>query len=507
MGKHTRREFLSTMGTTAAGLGLLGAGVLGGRRARAAGKKRPNVLFLAVDDLRTQLGCYGHKQMRSPHIDALAAGGCLFERAYCQQAVCAPSRASLLTGLRPDSTKIYDLNTPVRTVLPDLISLPHHFKRHGYETVSLGKIYHHRDDDPKAWSSKPFRAKGDWRGRGYLDPASHEAMAKADAAKRDAARKAKTKRRVKLGIGPAFEGPDVPDNAYPDGKNTELGIAQLRKWAQTDRPFFLALGYYKPHLPFNAPKRYWDLYPPETIQPPAATEWPRNAPPIALMSWGELRQYTGIPRQGRCDEKLTRSLIRGYYACVSYTDAQIGRVLAELKRLGLADNTVIVLWGDHGWKLGEYSAWCKHSNFELDTHVPMLFAGPGVPAGKRTRALAEFVDIYPTLCSLCGLPVPDHCEGTSLAPLLADLDRPWKPAAFSQYPRGRVMGYSMRTQRWRYTRWVHRTTGEVVARELYDHAEGPVAGANLAEKPEHAKLVKQLDAQCKAGWKAARPKA
>ena len=508
MSPKSRRSFLRTLTGGALASALLKSGLFARASASPAprARKRPNVLFIAVDDLRTQLGCYGHKQMISPNIDKLAAAGIAFDRAYCQQAVCAPSRASLLTGLRPDSTRIYDLQTPVRKVLPDALTLPQHFKRHGYETYSLGKIYHHRDDDLAGWSNTPFRVEGDWQGRGYLDPASLEALRAADAAKRAAAKKARKKGAPRLGVGPAYEGPDVPDDAYPDGKNADLAIAQLRKWAQTGQAFFLALGIYKPHLPFNAPKRYWDMYPPGKLALPSVTDWPKDAPPIALMTWGELRQYTGTPQSGPCSEQLTRDLLRGYYACVTYIDTLIGRVLAELDRLKLREDTVIVLWGDHGWKLGEYGAWCKHTNFELDTHVPMLFAGPGVPAGARTGGLSEFVDIYPTLCELCGLPVPAHCEGTSLVPLMAEPKRPWKTAAFSQYPRGKVMGYSMRTDRWRYTRWVAGGSGEVVARELYDHQDDRIESVNLADRPEHAELIRKLDEQAVAGWKAAKPK-
>ena len=499
MNRQTRREFLSTIGKGAAAFGLLGAsGALTPADARAASAKKTNVLFIAVDDLRPQLGCYGNEQMISPNIDRLAARGVRFDRAYCQQAVCAPSRASLLSGARPDTTKIYDLNTPLRSVMPNVLSLPQHFKNHGYETISLGKIYHHSNDDAVGWSNRPARPQGDWKGRGYLDPASVRDMQAADAAKKGPT--------AKRGIGPAFEGPDVPDGAYGDGKNTELAIAELRRFAESGKPFFLALGYYKPHLPFNAPKKYWDMYPPRDIQLPANTDAPADAPSFAMTGWGELRQYTGIPKKGRCSDELAGKLIRGYYACVTYVDTLIGRLLGELKDLGLADNTVIVLWGDHGWKLGEYGSWCKHTNFELDTHVPMLFAGPGVKGGQSTRALTEFVDIYPTLAELCGLAVPAHCEGTSLVPLFADPKRPWKSAAFSQYPRGKIMGYSMRTDRYRYTRWIDSKTGEVAARELYDHKEDPGENCNLASKPANAALVKKLDAQSAAGWKAAKPK-
>jgi arylsulfatase A-like enzyme len=481
------------MGKGAAGAALLGTTAFG---AAVAKKKRPNVLFIAVDDLRTQLGCYGHRQMISPNIDRLAAGGVLFERTYCQQAICAASRCSLLAGVRPDTTRIYGLQTPLRKGMPNVLSLPQHFKNNGYTTYSLGKIYHHRNDDLVGWSHEPFREQGRWKGRGYLDPASQRVVATLkDAVKR------------RKGVGPAFEGPDVADADYPDGKNTQLAVAQLRKWAKTGEAFFLALGYYKPHLPFNAPKRFWDMYAREKIQLPTNTDRPAGAPNYALTNWGEMRQYTNVPNRGRCSDDLARALIHAYYACVTYVDTLIGSVLDELGRLKLRDNTVIVLWGDHGWKLGEYGCWSKHTNFELDTRVPMIFAAPGVKGGRRTAGLTEFVDIYPTLCELCGLAVPDHLEGTSAVPLMREPARPWKAAAFSQYPRGRVMGYSMRTARYRYNRWIDRRTKKVVARELYDHRADAGENTNLAGRPAHAALVKKLDAQCVAGWRAARPPA
>ncbi len=501
--RTTRRAFLKAAGIAAAGGHLALAPRPGPAAPDEAGKRR-NVLFLAVDDLRPQLGCYGMQQVRSPNIDALAASGTRFDRAYCQQAICAPSRASLLTGLRPDSTGIYGLRTPVRKALPKVLTLPQRFREAGYTTVSLGKIYHHRTDDKPGWSRPPIRGSGEWKGRGYLDPASLAAMADADAAKRkEKARR--PNRRVKLGIGPAFEGADVPDEAYPDGVNTAKAVEALRGFATSGEPFFLAMGYFKPHLPFNAPKKYWDLYPAEGITLPANDTPPKGAPSLATTNWGELRQYTNIPRSGPCDEALSRELIRGYCACVTYIDTLIGRLLGELKRLGLAGNTVIVLWGDHGWKLGEYGDWSKHTNFELDTHVPLMLAGPELPAGRATDALVEFVDVYPTLCELCGLDVPAHCEGTSLVPLLTDAKRPWKSAAFSQYPRGRVMGYSMRTDRYRYTRWEDRRTKKVAAVELYDHQADPGETRNLAANADK-KLLARLDAQLDAGWKAAKPK-
>ncbi|MFP4058336.1 MAG: sulfatase [Candidatus Brocadiia bacterium] len=453
-----------------------------------------NVLFIAVDDLRPELGCYGDQQARSPHIDKLAARGLLFERAYVQQAVCAPSRASLLTGTRPDTTGIYHLRTPVRKAMPEVLTLPQHFRQNGYETVSLGKIYHHwNDDNGIGWSVDAWHPRGPWEGRGYRSEAALEAMRRRDA----------TDPRKK-GIGPPVDDADVPDNGYRDGATADKAIQELRRLK--DKPFFLAVGFLKPHLPFNAPKKYWDLYRRQDIQLPARRDWPDDMPRIAGMNWGELRQYVGIPSKGNLDEDQARELIHGYYACVSYMDAQVGRVLGELGRLGLDRNTIVVLWGDHGWKLGEYSAWCKHTNFELDTHAPLILSVPGQKtAGQSTPALVEFVDIYPTLCEAAGLPLPDHLEGTSMRPLLEDPQRPWKTAAFSQYPRGQVMGYTMRTDRYRYTAWIHRKTKKVVARELYDHQAGPLETVNLAGRPEHKATVEKLHAMLEAGWQAARP--
>lgn len=484
----TRRSFLA-MSAAAAALPAF---------ARAAAGDKPNVLFIAVDDLRPQLNCYGKKQIVSPNIDRLAREGLLFERTYCQQAVCAPSRASILTGLRPDSTRIYDLNTPVRKALPDVLTLPQHFRNNGYETLSIGKIYHHPNDDKPGWTIPPFRAgtfpAGDWKGRGYRTQEAIEQMNRYLA-----------ENPGSDGRGPAYECAAIPDNQYPDGANAEHAIEELRRLKAAGRPFFMAMGFYKPHLPFNAPKKYWDLYRREDIKLADNPFLPADCPSYAPSNWGELRNYVGIPKDGPLSDDLARTLIHAYFACVSYTDAQIGRLLDELDRLDLRRNTVVILWGDHGWKLGEHSMWCKHTNFELDTHVPMIVSAPNRKRSIRTRALTEFVDIYPSLCDLAGLTVPAHCEGTSFAPLLDKPDRPWKAAAFSQYPRGKVMGYTMRTDRWRYTEWQERSTGEVMARELYDQNTDPQENKNIAAAEEMKPIVAQLSAKLKAGWQAARP--
>jgi len=469
-------------------------GLLDSRPVLAA--ERPNVLFFAIDDLRPELACYGHPMIQSPHIDRLAADGLRFNRAYCQQAVCAPSRISLLTGLRPDSTGIFDLQHPLRQTKPDVLSMPQYFRQSGYHTGSFGKVYHHTSDDNGiGWTTDAWRPDGDWQGRGYVTP---EAIAQI---------KPTVQANDKPGIGPAYEAGDVPDDAYPDGTTAVRAIEELRRLKAGDQPFFLAVGFSKPHLPFNAPQRYWDLYDPEKIAIPSQTDWPESSPSFAGSSWGELRQYTDTPGSGPMSDEDSVKLIHGYYACVSYMDAQVGRVVGELERLGLRDNTVIILWGDHGWKLGDYGAWCKHTNFEIDTHVPMILSAPGKPsAGKQTDALVEFVDIFPTLADICGLDIPASCEGASMKPLLEDPDRPWKAAAFSQYPRSKMMGYSMRSGPWRYTEWIDRKSGEVQARELYDHTAGPVVARNLADDPEQAETVKRLSALLDGGkgWQAVR---
>jgi arylsulfatase A-like enzyme len=309
---------------------------------------------------------------------------------------------------------------------------------------------------------------------------------------------------TKQGLGPAFEAGDVPDNGYADGANTDHAIKELNRLK--DKPFFLAMGFYKPHLPFTAPKKYWDMYKRQDIQLADNPFIPKNAPSYAATDWGELRAYSGIPKKGPCSDDLARELIHGYYACVSYTDAMIGRLLDELDRLKLREKTVVILWGDHGWKLGEHAGWCKHTNFELDTHVPMILSVPGMKtAGQRTWALTEYVDMYPTLCEACGLTIPGHLEGVSMMPLVDDPGRQWKKAAFSQYPRGQVMGYTMRTKRFRYTEWQNRKTKEVMARELYDHDTDPKENVNAVDQPEYKQDVEQLSLMLNQGWRAAVP--
>lgn len=504
---RSRREFLS--GTAVLGVaGMLGFSPLGklfGMNTSVSAipaVRRKNVLFIAVDDLRPELGCYGHPIVKSPNIDALARTGILFERTYCQQAVCGPTRASLLTGKRPDTTKIYDLKTHIRTTMPDVVTLQQHFKNNGYFSEGIGKLFHSGMEDPASYSEphrypkKPVYAlaenikkqKGDGKAGGESD-------------------------EDKILLGPATECADVPDEAYQDGTLTEMAIEALSRLApnaqaknEKDRqPFFLGVGFRKPHLPFCSPKKYWDMYDRSKIPMPYPDK-PKNAPDIAFTNWAEMRKYSDIPKIENCDEAKTRELIHGYYAAVSYTDAQVGKLMAELERLDLRKDTIVILWGDHGWKLGEYSMWCKHTNFELDTHVPMIISDPDMPKGTRVHGLTEFVDIYPTLSELCGLSVAKDLEGTSMVPLLGDPKKSWKRAAFSQYPRPHnMMGYTMRTDQYRYTEWIERDTKEVKERELYDLEHDPLCKESIVFKPENKELVAALHEQMAAGWQQAKP--
>lgn len=475
---------------------------------------RPNVLFVVVDDLRPELGCYGRADMQTPAFDRLARTGLLFERAYCQQAVCHPSRASVLSGARPDTTRVLDNSKVLRVALPDAPLLPQHFKNHGYHTVSVGKVFHHEEvetggdvrfrpgDDPPSWSEAPWH-----HGEPYAQwfrPESHALVAAMKALPKE------TQPRVMR--GPPYEAAEISDDAPPDGQIAAHAIATLRRIK--DRPFFLGVGFRRPHLPLNAPQKYWDLYPADTIRLPESARPPAGVPAAALHNGYELRSYAGIPKSSAIPEADALNLIRAYRASVSYMDSQLGRVLDALTRLGLDDNTIVVVWGDHGYHLGEQGLWTKMSNFEAATRVPLIVRAPGrSAASRRSSALVELVDLYPTLAELAGLPPPPHLEGASFVPLLAQPDRPWKSAAFSLYPRsggGRYnpatdpMGRSLRTERYRYTEWTA-PDGSRAGTELYDLVAETDERTNLAAAPAHRERVAQLSAQLAAGWRAALP--
>jgi arylsulfatase A-like enzyme len=477
----------------------------------AATVARPNILFIAVDDLRPELGCYGKDYIKSPNIDALARSGLRFDRAYVQQAVCSPSRTSIMTGVRPDTAKVWDLVTSFRVALPDVVTLGQHFKQHGYFVQGMGKIYHGSLNDEATWSTPwqtPKAAKYALPENLKLDERQY-ANAAAKKKAKDDGEPDNTPSTGQNSRGPAFEAADVSDNALTDGKVADLAVATLRELSAKPEPFFLAVGLVKPHLPFVAPKKYWDLYDPATIELAPNKFRAKDSPDYAVLPGAELRNYDGIPA-GPIPDDLARQLKHGYYASISYMDAQLGRVLAELDRLKLRDNTIIILWGDHGWKLGEHDAWCKHSTTENDTNAPLLLSVPGMKnPGAHSTALVEMVDIYPTLSELAGLPLPAHLEGVSFKPLLDAPDRAWKSAVFSQYPRtqnGGLMGYSMRTERYRLTVWLNRKDpSQVNAIELYDHQSDPQENTNLSGDPAHAALVERLMVQWRAGWQGAKP--
>lgn len=469
-----------------------------------------NVLFIAVDDLRPELHCYGKSHIKSPNIDRLAKRGMLFERAYCQAAVCRASRASLLTGLRPDSTEVWtngSRHKHFRDHLPDIVTLPQQFKNHGYHARSIGKIYHGAFVARSRWNDKASWSEPAWFATPrYYFTDEGERVAREVFAKQTKATGAKVDDWVNhFVLGLSHEAPDVNDDVLQDGQVAVKAIAALRE--NKDRPFFLALGFYKPHLPFIAPKKYWDMYPSEDVPVATNRQPPKDAPPFAATNWGHPRTYTDFPNRGEPSDELVRELTRGYAACVSYLDAQVGRVLDELDHLGLSDKTIIVFWGDHGWHIGENHIWGKATNFELSARAPLIVYDPRMKAaGEKTLALVEFVDIYPTLCELASLPQPEHLEGTSFAPLLNQPDRPWKTAAFSQYPSGSHMGRSLRTDRYRFTRWTPiNDPKKVGGLELYDHESDPQENINIANLPENKELVKQLTTQLTAGWRAALP--
>ncbi len=473
--------------------------------------ERPNILFVAVDDLRPEFGAYGAAHVKSPNLDRIAKAGITFNRAYCQQAVCSPTRSSLMTGTRPDTTKVWDLETHFRAALPNVVTLGQHFKNHGYFVQGMGKIYHGSLDDAPTWSV-PWQSS---RGQSYGLP-ENIALNNRQPAATDTGKKSGKKKKEatpRNSRGPAFEGADVPDDTFTDGQNATLAVATLGQLAKKKEPFFLALGFAKPHLPFVAPKKYWDLYDPAKIVLAPNKFRPKGAPDYAVQPGGELRNYHGIP-EGSIPDDLARQLKHGYYAAISYMDAQLGRVLDELDRLDLRKNTIVILWGDHGWKLGEHDAWCKHTNTENDTNTALLLSVPGMKhAGVKTNALVEFVDVYPTLAELAGLPLPAHLEGLSFKPLLDDPQRAWKSAAFSQYPRpsgksgsGPLMGYAMRTERYRFVVWVARDDHtKIDAVELYDHHLDPQENTNIAQAPGNVELVEKLMAQWRKGWQGAKP--
>ncbi len=463
--------------------------------------ERPNILFIAIDDLRPELGCYGSPIAISPHIDQLASKGIRFDSAHCQLAVCNPSRVSLLTGLRPDSTKVWTLDVRFRETIPNAVTLPQHFKQGGYHTVGFGKIFHNPWPDNISWSEPHSWPKNS---RLWSDEAKNELKEFKAELKASGTPQPKIDRlRAR-----ATEIVEIPDHAHIDGAITRQTIEAMNRVAKQDKPFFLAAGFVRPHLPFVVPKKYWDLYEREDIPLAAKTTLPQNAPSFAMNTMYELRDYFDYlkvpnPRDGSLTEEQQRELKHGYLASVSFIDAQVGLLLEELKTLGLENNTIVVLWSDHGWKLGEHNSWCKQSNYEIDTRVPLIIYDPGAKGnGRATKSLVELVDLYPTLCDLTGIEIPKQLEGLSLKPILQNPDAAVKGAAISQFQRRQknrtLMGYAFRTDRWRYVEWIDRATGKTVDRELYDHSSQSSESVSMAKNAEHSDLMNQLGKELRA---------
>ena len=457
--------------------------LMAGATALAADK--PNVLFIAVDDLKPTLGCYGDKLAKTPNVDRLAARGTLFERAYCMQAVCAPSRNAVLTGLQPQTLRIYDLGTNFRRRAPEVKTLPQWFKEHGYASHGIGKIFHvghGNHEDAASWSVPHFQAKT----VGYARP-ENLALSREEALFEN-----KLGNVGKLPKGAAYESAEVSDETYADGLIAKEAIGRLRGFKKSGEPFFLAVGFLRPHLPFCAPKKYWDLHDPAVFELSKVTSPPTGAPPYAPTDFGELRNYRDMVEKGPVPVDVARTLIHGYYAATSYMDAQLGRVLDELDALGLAENTIVVLWGDHGWHLGDHGMWCKHSNYEQATRAPLIIVAPGRKTEKRTAVLTEFTDIYPTVCDLAGIEKPAHAQGESLMARMTNPAAHGRTATFQVYPRGSkygpLLGQAVRTENWRYVEWQKRD-GTVADRELYDMQKDPDETVNVADKPENAEVV------------------
>ncbi len=441
--------------------------------------ERPNVLFIAVDDLRPQMACYGKEFMQTPNLDRLASEGVLFERAYCMVPTCGASRAALMTSIRPARNRFTTHLTWAEKDAKDALPLHTHFKNNGYTTISLGKVFHHKQDHAAGWSQLAWRSGKP----GYQDQAAAAAAQAED--KRQWPNKNKHN-------GPAYEAFEGDEENYADVDCTSRAIEALRDFSKApDQPFFLAVGLLKPHLPFNAPKKYWDMYDRQSIELPENYLLPTDLPTGATHNSGELRAYAGIHPSAPLDRETAISLIHGYYACVSFADAQIGRLLDELDASGLSENTMVVLWGDHGWQLGEHGMWNKHSCFETSMHAPLIMRVPNqrsIAPGTRIHGLTEFIDIYPSLCELAGLEIPAHVQGQSLVSMMRDPSLPGKGFAVGRFG----SGDTLRTDGFRFSEY---TTpgGMPTGSMLFDHRNDPRENHNI--EPQQADVVQEMRLQ------------
>lgn len=493
--------------------------------------QKPNIIFLSIDDLRADLGSYGNKEIKTPNIDALAASSMLMLNTHCQAAVCAPSRASTMLGYRPDSTRVWHLGDKFRKINPNAVTMPQYFNKAGYYTVNIGKIFHNYMPDSISWDEpdlKPFPYNTKEYANRDAETYYYKPESLKDQKEKRIALLKKRKGRKVYGDGwnrgPATENANVPDSLYFDAMQTKLALETIDRIKDKKEPFFMGLGLYRPHLPFVVPKKYWDLYPVGSVSPAANPKLPKNAPAMSANSNYELRNYTnpykiGRPEDVSLPESYADSLKTGYYASVSFVDACVGKLVAGLKERDLYENTVIVLWGDHGWKLGDHNGWGKMTNFYIDTHVPLIIKGANQKVGKKIEALSELVDIFPTLCDLTGVHKAGYLQGTSLLPVFNNPELDWKDAVFTQFRRRprvskdgqEYMGYSMQTKQYHYIEWYHwdnkkKEKGAFAATELYDHYVDANETVNISGNTDKIEIVKGLSEQLAKGWKGALPK-
>ncbi len=435
-----------------------------------------------------------------------------------------------MTGVRPNTNQVWHLGDEFRKINPDAVTMPQYFKKFGYRTINIGKIFHNYMPDSISWDEPDLRPaqylRPEWLGRDGETFYVNEELSKKQAIVRDSLLKLRPIRYADgWNSGPAWEMEDVHDTMYYDGAQTELAIKTLRRLSKDKEPFYFALGYFRPHLPFAVPKKYWDLYDRDSIPLAPNPFIPKNSPIMSLNNMYELRHYDGFshlvhPTVSTIGIDTARILKQGYYASVSYIDAQIGRLVQELKNIGLYENTILVIWGDHGWKLGEHNSWGKMSNYNIDIHTPLIILDPrqSENKGKQTFALTELVDIFPSLCELSGIDVPDYMEGTSFVPLMKDPDLEWKSAVFSQFHRRpnispdgkRYMGYSIKTKNYHFIEWYHwdnetKQKGDYVTSELYNSTLDPEENDNVTSNPENKEIVDALSNQLKLGWQNAKP--
>ena len=486
---------------------------------------KPNVIFIAIDDLKPTIGAFGDEFAKTPVLDKVAKNGTIFTNNHTQQAVCGPSRASLLTGKRPDYTKVRDLKTKMRDINPNILTIPQYFKENGYITAGVGKIYDPRcvDEyrDQPSWSL-PFIKEADLNyPQEYGQPAlgyyqNKEIKEQITVLRKDAEGKgvSNINKYVRDRYKPPFEISNVPDEAYTDGAITVSALSLLDQVSDdSSKPFFLAVGFKRPHLPFVAPKKYWDLYDREAIQLAAFQKKSKNSSDLAYHSSGEMRSYLSPEVEYKLnemkllemDEELQKKLIHGYYACVSFVDTQVGKIIEKLKEKDLDKNTIIVVFGDHGWHLGDHSLWNKHSNFEQATRSPLMIYVPNGNTSVKVSSPTEFVDLFPTLCELSGLSIPENLDGKSLLPLINQTNKVAKKYAVSQWHKGKVTGYSFRTDTYRYTVWIDKkkssefiTSNDIVAQELYDYTKDPLETRNHFGRPEYKVIQKELISYSKA---------